>query len=173
MLYWASLMFDKLYIFWRCLNTFHNKTHILNRQQSTLLLDKVNMSLDTDIPLLASLSLYVVPLLWFLLDCFTPYQCPSVFPVIIVFTIKVSQKGGLFIFWCHSILLAAHSVIELGTNGYYSERWDPFGGLSGLRVVWKLVSVDPWPSPAESQCASFYGNSNYLPAASRRVSPPE
>lgn len=57
------------------------------------------------------------------------------------------------------------------TNGHYLDFYDQFRVLSGLWTVWKLVSLDPWPRPAESLCVSFYGNgeivttSQWCPAA--------
>lgn len=43
-----------------------------------------------------------------------------------------------------------------------------WGFLSGLRVVWKLVSLDPWPRPSESQCVSFYGNGEIVTTSQQR-----
>ena len=68
---------------------------------------------------------------------------------------------------CHSVSLAAHFVSELATNGYYSERWGPFG-VFVREAVWESVSVKAWPRPAESQCVSFYGNEEIVTTSQQR-----
>lgn len=105
--------------------------------------------------LLLAFPIITSKLLQFLLDCFNPHQ---VFFSHLVFIIKKSpKKGGLFIFWCHSIQMGIIQSAEIH-----------LGFLSGLRVVWKLVSVDPWPRPAESQCVSFYGNGEIVTTSQQR-----
>lgn len=129
---------------------------------------KTFIDIDNLLPVFAIIICEVLKLL---LDCFTPHQWPivGVYPSCVHY-----KKWGLFVFWCHvcrqaliAFFLAAHFVSELVTNGYYSECWDPFGVLSGRRV-WKFVSVDPWPRPAESQCVSFYGNGEIVTTSQQR-----
>lgn len=68
----------------------------------------------------------------------------------------------------HWILQAAHIMTEPDTIGYYLVQWDPFGVLSGRAEEWKLVSVDPWPGPAQSQRVSFYGNGAIVTTSRQR-----
>lgn len=71
-------------------------------------------------------------------------------------------------FFFHWVQLAAHIMTEPDTIGYYLVQWDPFGVLSGRGEVWKLVSVDPWLGPTQSQWVSFYGNGAIVTTSRQR-----